>query len=266
MKIKEFKRKVKYVIFIPRKVTRKPANEASVISDLFLIRAGREWQTFFEVLNIPALINGRYSTESKHDILFIFFDQNGVEVGRKSITSPEEARHTVELSNHFLPGIEKASTFSVFHSGYLLEDDLNGSYLAERGYAGYQRSGLPIRGYVHGNLDSIAFHQDELQLLGNAGILRRSYQVQHPLRGKAIYEMFLTNPCKSKVKIKVQSRSISSPWRRYQTFTLNPRGSQKISIDVTENEIKFIRFVSRLYLGRPVVFRNTQQSMDVFHG
>lgn len=91
MKIKEFKRKVKYVIFIPRKVTRKPANEASVISDLFLIRAGREWQTFFEVLNIPALINGRYSTESKHDILFIFFDQNGVEVGRKSITSPEEA-------------------------------------------------------------------------------------------------------------------------------------------------------------------------------
>jgi hypothetical protein len=266
VKIDEFKRKAKYAIFIPRKVTRRPNNESSVISDLFLIRAENDWQTFFEVLNIPALLNGKYSEDSKHQILFVFFDQNGVEVGRKNIVSPTEARHSLALTSDFFPGIERASTFCLFHHGYLLDDNLSGSYLAERGYVGYQRIGLPMRGYVHGNLDSIAFYEKGLQLLGNAGILRRSYQVQHPLRGFATYEMFLTNPCNSKVKIKVQLRSKSTSWRKYQIFTLNPRGSRKISISVKETEVKFVRIVSRLYLGRPVVFRNTSLSFDVFHG
>lgn len=266
MKTADFRRKLKYAIFIPRKVTRTPRNSASVISDLFLIRTGGRWQTFFEVLNIPALLNGKYSTELNHNILFVFFDQNGFEVARRSIPSPEDARHTLELGTHFHSEIEKAATFSVFHSEFLLEDELNGSFLAERGYAGYQRSDLPIRGYVHGNLDSMAFNEGEMQLLGNAGFLRRSYQVQHPLKGEATYELFLTNPSSSKVKIRVQSRLFDSPWCNYQAFTLNPRGSRTISMDVRENEIKFIRIVSRLYLGRPVIFRNTQKSMDVFHG
>lgn len=266
MRMKDFQRRLKYAVFIPKKVTRTPSNSGSVISDLFPLRNDARWQTFFELLNIPALLNGRYSSDSSYEILFIFFDQKGAEVGRKSIPAPNDARYTLELGDCFFPEIKKAATFSVFHSGYFLEDDLDGSYLAERGYAGYQRLGLPIRGYVHGNLDSIAFHEGELQLLGNAGFLRRSYQVQHPLTGEAEYEFILTNPSDRKVKVKVESKNQKTSWKRYQTFTLNPRGSEVFSLNVAEREVRFVRIVSRLYLGRPVIFRNTLQSMDVFHG
>jgi hypothetical protein len=266
MRMKDFKQKLKYAVFIPKKVTRRPSNSGSVISDLFPVRNDARWQTFFELLNIPALLNGGYSSESSHEVLFIFFDQNGTEVGRKSIPAPNDARHTQELGDRFFPEIEKAATFSVFHSGYFLEDDLDGSFLAERGYVGYQRLGLPIRGYVHGNLDSIAFHEGKLQLLGNAGFLRRSYQVQHPMTGEAEYEFILTNPSDSKVKVRVELKSEKTLWRKHLTFTLNPRGSRVFSLNVADREVKFVRIVSRLYLGRPVIFRNTLQSMDVFHG
>lgn len=266
MRMKDFKRKLNYAVFIPKKVTRRPSDCGSVISDLFPVRNDARWQTFFELLNIPALLNGSFSIDASHEIIFVFFDRNGAELGRKIVPAPIDARHTLELNNYFFPEIKNAATFSVFHSGYFLEDDLVESFLAERGYAGYQRSDLSIRGYVHGNLDSIAFHEGKLELLGNAGLFRRSYQVQHPLTGEADYEFILTNPTNSKVKIRVQLKTTESSWKKVQTFTLNPRGSKVFSIKVGESDRKLVRIVSRLYLGRPVVFRNTQHSMDVFHG
>jgi len=266
MNLQEFTRKAKYGVFIPKKVTRKPWNIGSVISDLFPLRTGDGWTTFFEILDIPGLLNGSFSDTSRHKILFVFFDQDGNEIGRKHFPSPTEPRYSLELSTSFFKEIDKACTFSVFHTNFEPLDNLGDSFLAERGYSGYKRNNMPIRGYVHGNLDSIAWHLGEMQMLGNAGILRRSYLVQHPFSGESKYELFLTNPCNQKVRIRVQVRSPKSSWKDFETFILNPRGCQKISIDVGENEVKFIRIVSRLYLGRPVIFRCNENSMDVFHG
>lgn len=266
MKVEDITRKAKYGVFIPRKITRKPKYSGSVISDLFILRTSEGWRTYFELLNIPGLLNGSYSATPRHKILFVFFDQFGHEVGRKHINAPVNARQTLEMSAGFFPKIGKASTFAVFHTDFELDDDLAGSFLAERGYSGYQRENLPIRGYVHGNLDSISLHKNRIQMLGNAGILPRFYQVQHPFTGEAKYELFITNPCNQKIRIRVQVRTPNSHWEKYLTFTLEPRGSQKFTLNLLEKDIKFVRILSRFYLGRPVIFRGNEQTLDVFHG
>jgi hypothetical protein len=47
---------------------------------------------------------------------------------------------------------------------------------------------------------------------------------------------------------------------------MNPLGSHTFTVDINENEKAYVRFKSKLYLGRPVVFRISNDSMDVFHG
>lgn len=266
MNFEALKRKAKYAIFIPRRVTKTPNNRNSVISDLFCVRHDLNWKTYFELLNVEGLIFGDNSPNFATQAEFVFFDNNGELVDSKIIQVGKFGRETIFLDEIFSPNIKEASSFSVFHSKPHDEQSLEGSFLAERGYVGFKKSNSSIRGYVHGNLDAIAKSDQGFELLGNQGIIRRSYQVQHPLRGPARYEFFISNPCKRASRILIETKGPSGKWRKIERFTLNPRGSKIWVIDKDSSEPSFVRVKSRLYLGRPVVFRIAGQGIDVFHG
>lgn len=222
------------------------------------------WKTYFELLNVPGLIRGKYERNEDYEITIVFFDPDGKELNRKHMKPGRDPRLSIPIDKNLYEEINQAATFSIFHVTKLTTM-LGGSYLAERGYTGYKRIDLPIRGYVHGNLDSIAFGSNGLQMIGNAGLLKKYYQIQHPFKGPALYELFIVNPTQKDLKINVQVRNTNSKWVNYDTFHLKSRGSTKIPFKLDE-ETKFIRIKSKLYLGRPLVFRNTKNSMDVFHG
>lgn len=266
MNLMSLKRKAKYAIFIPRRVTKTPKISGSVISDLFCIRFDSEWKTYFELLNIEGLISGNNSPNLTTFAEFVFFDSEGKKIGSKNVEVGKFARQTVLLDESFISNIKEASSFSVFHSKTHDELDLNGSYLAERGYAGYKKLDSAIRGYVHGNLDAVAKSDLGIELLGNQGIIKRTYQVQHPLRGPARYEFFLTNPCSRSSTVVIEVKEFGGKWQKIDRFTLNPRGSKLWAIDKRDSEPTFVRVKSRLYLGRPVLFRIQGTGIDVFHG
>ncbi len=266
MNLDTLKRKAKYAIFIPRRVTKTPNNPRSVISDLFCVRHDLNWKTYFELLNVEGLILGDNSPNFATQAEFVFFDYNGEVVDSKIVQVGQFGRETICLDETFAPNIKEASSFSVFHSKPHDEHALEGSFLAERGYVGFKKSNSSIRGYVHGNLDAIAKSDQGFELLGNQGIIRRSYQVQHPLRGPARYEFFISNPCKRASRILIETKGATGKWRKIERFTLNPRGSKIWVIDKDSSEPSFVRVKSRLYLGRPVVFRVAGQGIDVFHG
>ena len=260
-------RKFKHVLFIPKGITQKPLSTRAVISDLFPLRDDSDWQTFFELLNVPGIIAGDNAQKRKTNARFIFFSKTGEVVGERVVEVGNLGRQTTLLDSDFFGGINKARSFSVFHEDLPTELDIGQSYLAERGYSGYLRKGSAIRGYVHGNLDAIASSQGgRLESLGNQGILPRVYQVQHPLRGPATYEFFLPNPCKRRVSVQVQHRGESGKWLNMLRFRLNPRGSEIFLVEKVDDFPTFIRIKSRLYLGRPVVFRVAGDGIDVFHG
>jgi hypothetical protein len=265
MKAKDFMRKFRYFLFIPRRVTRVPKNHESVISDLFCIRDDANWQTFFELLDVVSLIEGISGEHPNEGVTMFFFDKNGNTVSEKFVPFGSNARKTIIIDKDFI-GTSTASTFAVFHQPSISQEILKGSYLAERGYCGYKRIDTPIRGYVHGNLDSVAYSNEGLEFLGNQGLLSRYYQVQHPLRGDAEYEFFLTNPSKRKATATFQIWSEKTGWRNHQRFTLPPAGCCLSRVKSVSSKVQFVRVKSRFYLGRPVVFRNQAHSFDVFHG
>ena len=266
MNMKMIFRKLRYGVFIPRKITRKPDQTDSVISDLFPVRTNQTWTTFFESINIPGLINGDNSKSALSEAVFYFFDSQGELLGNVVTKVGVTSRQTIKLDQDFFPEIAKASTFAVFHQNFNQDLPLSGSYLAERGYLGIQKNDIDFRGYVHGNLDAIAYSKGNLKPLGNSGILPRVYQVQHPLRGRAKYEFILTNPTTRIQEVKFQYSSNSKFWETIQRVKINSRGSHTFEIEINESEVGLVRFKSHLYLARPVVVRSNQSSWDVFHG
>ena len=265
MEAKDLIRKFRYLLFIPRKVTRVPKNHESVISDLFCIRNDDRWQTFFELLDVVSLIEGISGEHPNEGVKMFFFDKNGNKVSEKFVSFGSNARKTIKIDKDFI-GTSTASTFAVFHPNSIAQESLKGSYLAERGFCGYKRVDTPIRGYVHGNLDAVCYSDQGLEMLGNQGLLSRYYQVQHPLRGNAVYEFFLTNPTRRKITVTFQIWTEKTGWQNHESFTLPSGGSCNSKVESLSSNVQFVRVKSRLYLGRPVVFRNQAHSFDVFHG
>lgn len=268
MKKSDLLRKAKYALWIPRKITRNPKVKGSVISDLFPLRIDSEWQTHFELLNVAGLISGNNLLTEEKCARFIFFDGEGKKLAEKLIAVPSSGRKTVFLNSELDPSISlRASSFAVFHESQSDGLDIGESFLAERGYTGYSLRNSAIRGYVHGNFDSLSYKDGKIKAIGNKGVLTRLYTVQHPLRGPATYEFFLSNPTPQPVSVKVlHGHDSKKNWSVIERFVLKSKGSRTFQVEKEDELASFIRIRSKFYLGRPVVFRTSGRSLDVFHG
>jgi hypothetical protein len=266
VKATKIKRRAKFFIFINKNLTKTPIEKNAVISDLFPIKSGNCWRTEFELLNVSGLILGDNSLSNTYAVNFYFFSSSGSLLANRSITIENIGRKTIKLSELLVDDISKAVTFSVFHPPIYDKTDMAGSFLAERGYSGYEYQNLGVKGYVHGNLDAVALSNGKVEPLGNSGFIPRYYTVQHCLRGPAKYEFVFTNPTSKTIKITPNISLNKKKWLAKKSFTMNSLGSHTFTVDVNENEKSYVRFKSKLYLGRPVVFRISNDSMDVFHG
>jgi len=266
VKATKIKRRAKFFIFINKNLTKIPTEKTAVISDLFPVKKGNDWHTEFELLNVSGLIMGDNNESKPYMVNFYFFSSTGNLLGSRSITIENIGRKTINLSELMIGEIKEATTFSVFHPPIYNKTDMAGSFLAERGYSGYEYKNLGVKGYVHGNLDAVALSKGKVEPLGNSGLISRYYTVQHCLRGPAKYEFVFTNPTSKKITITPNISLNKTKWKTMEALTMNSLGSKTFTVGIKESEKAYVRFKSKLYLGRPVVFRISNDSMDVFHG
>lgn len=257
--------RVRRKIFIPSGLTRTPKFPQSVISDLFFIRADNLWQTNFELLNINALLLGGFEARVWGSAQMYFFGSDGEIIQKLVIPIDSTPRSTINLNKLIQNFPKKPATFALFHSESETAELRGSSLIAERGYVGYEYKNLGAKSYVHGNLDAVALSTNGVEALGFSGVFIRNYTVQHLLSGDAKYEFAFTNPTRKSQKISMELSFKSNKWKKSTMLVLKPFGAGIIK--VTEpGQTCVVRFKSKLYLGRPVVFRTTNLSMDVFHG
>ena len=246
-------------------LTRLPAIADASISDLFVWRSSDEWQTHFELIDIPSLFEDGHD---QHYVTLMFFDAKGRRVSEQRINLQASNRQTVDVSSLVGRTHGEVGTFAVFHSTTPAGIPKLGSFLAERGYVSYRYRDAPLRAYVHGNLDAIARVADgELQLLGGSSFLRREYSLQHELQPGVVYELAMVNPtpaaqrCICKL-ISVRSGEIIN----VQVVNLAPGGIQLIPVRADKSEPVRLVIQSHLVMARPLVFRFQNLKLDVFHG
>ena len=264
--MKKLIKRLKNFIFVTRGITDKPFDSSAVISDLFLIRNNVTWATEFELLNIRGLIEGDNTVAESDTADFWFFDRLGQKLGQVQIQLNKVGRQTVKFRDILIGSLENTQTFAVFHNQTVPWLPTEGGFLADRGYTGYEYMNNGLKGYVHGNLDSVARSVNKIEMLGRSGPFNRAYTVQHELTGPATYEFYFTNPTNRNQALKALVKTNGRSFTKLGVIKLMPRGSGLFKVEVDENETKRFQMKSRLFLGRPVVFRTTKESMDVFHG
>jgi hypothetical protein len=252
-------------IFVPLGITRMPKSKQSVISDLFFIRADKGWETSFELLNINALLLGSFEHQEWHSAKMYFFGSDGEVIKELQIPMDSTPRFTLRINDIIQDFPKVPATFALFHSEGESAEFRGQSLIAERGYVGYEFKGLGVRGYVHGNLDAVALSNNAVEPIGNSGIFKRDYTVQHLLIGVARYEFAFTNPTSKSQRISMEVSDEPNKWVKYSEQILKPLGSGIFEIE-DFGKPSVVRFKSKLYLGRPIVFRITPNSLDVFHG
>jgi len=237
------------------------------ISDLFVWRNSAEWQTSFELIDIPRLIVDSKS-EINAVVKLVFFDSSGHQFLSEEIEVLSAIRQTIHLSSYLKGTNEEMGTFAVFHKSVPSAISSMGSYLAERGYVSYRFQGAPLRSYVHGNLDAIAQNANgELQVLGGSSFFQRQYRLQFELIPGNQYQLCIVNPTASKQKCVGKLVAINGgKVLCSRLFNLTPGGVHALTFQSEVTEHARVIIESHIIMARPLVFNIQNLKMDVFHG
>jgi hypothetical protein len=255
VKATEIKRKLKFALFIGQRLTKAPTDNLAVVSDLFPIKQDLNWKTEFEFLNVAGLISGDNNQKEFYAAKIYFFDVKGNLLGLRTIQMENVGRKTLKLSELLTDELVSAKTFAIFHPNVSNRFNMAGSFLAERGYSGYEYRNLGVKGYVHGNLDAVALTKGKVKPIGKSGLIPRFYTVQHALTGPSTYEFIFTNPSARKIKITPSISHSPNIWSKAESFEILSLGTHTYTIGIKTTERSYVRFKSRLYMARPVVFR-----------
>ncbi len=248
-------------------LTRKPSNFSSSISDLFVWRNSSDWQTSFELLDIPGLFSDR-KVEVGATISLMLFDSSGHCILSKEIKIITTCRQTINLALYLKDTNEEIGTFAVFHKQVPLVFSKIGSYLSERGYVSYRYQGAPLRSYVHGNLDAIAQSISyQIQMLGCSSFFRREYWLQFVLMPGSLYNVCIVNPTSTEQRcverlISINSGKILST----HIFKLKSRAINVLNFQKEVIEPARLVIESNMIMARPIIFHVKNNKMDVFHG
>jgi hypothetical protein len=245
-------------------LTQRPDIPGAIVSDLFFWRNSLKWETFFEIVDLPALFNDEENTAGS--VSLYFFDASGELFLKKEVQILANCRNTLALSEIIGKMHGEFGTFCVFHSSTPHNISSIGANLSERGYLSYRYRNNPLRSFVHGNLDAIALLPNQtLQLLGGSSLLSRKYNLQHAMSCCRGYELGFVNPTAKKQKILCSMLSDKGDVLSTEVVNLSPRGCHFFKVK-PDNMQQRIVISSRLIMARPLAFQLWDQSIDVFHG
>jgi hypothetical protein len=263
--MKDLIRKLKKISNLPwlfaQPLTKIPKKLGDPISELFVWRNSFDCVTFFELIDLASF----FEEKTKHrEVLLIFFNADGSEFHREKIKISCNTRNIINLSGYVSKSKDSIGTFCVFHETPNIVKQL-GSYITDRGYISYQYKNAPIRSYVHGNLDAVAYSNNQkLIMLGGKSFFKREYQLQYNL-SKYNYDLVLLNPtdCKQDVLISF-FKTNNSDLISTQSGRLRPREVSVFSVKGISGQRAVI--TSNLVMARPIVFKYNKKHMSVFHG
>ncbi len=245
----------------------RPYDFNAPISDLFIWRNSAEWQTSFELIDIPRLFVDRKDSVNT-DVKIIFFDSSGHQLLSEEIKVLPAIRQTINLASYLRNTNEEIGTFAVFHKFVPSVISSLGSYLSERGYVSYRYQGAPLRSYVHGNFDAIAQNMNgQFQALGGTSFFQRQYRLQFEMTLGSKYQLCLINPTPSEQKFVGKLVSINDgKILCFRPFKLTPRGVYELTFQSEVTEPARVVIESHIIMARPLVFHIQNSKMDVFHG
>jgi hypothetical protein len=257
--------KIRTTLGIQPPFVNRPISSKAAISDIFPWRVDDLWETQFDILNIPALLEA--DRQADQQIQLVIFNQSGDEIERTAIEAPATKAHKINLRD-YLKGATGSGTFSCFHTA-----QTNGltqkyrSYIAERGYLSFRRKQDQLWSYVHGNQQAIAMNMknNRLSFVGGSSKDEDIYRPQLTFEDCEKFEIVYANPTGKAQTISLRLFDRQGKTRAGGDTLIPPRGIHVFSINNHDADIISVQNSSRVKMWRPVIFKFYESHFNVLH-
>ena len=241
----------------------RPWQSNSVVSDLFLWRVDKIWDTEFKLFNISSFIFP--DEEIQEDCEILIFNSYGELIEEKLITLKPMEMKNIKISNFISFGAY--GSFSIFHySNKLNEFALKNSHVTERGYVGYLNKKDDIRSYCHGNLQSLSkIKGGKFKSIVNVK-KSENYYPQLILSDCTDIDLFYSNPSFRSLRIEIDFLDKENNLIYKLDDNIKSLGCKKFKIKNTKYKIHTFRNNGKILMWRPIIFKNYKTHFDVMHG
>jgi len=251
--------------FFPKYYQEPPLNYSA--SDLFFWRSDENWETRFDLINLPSVLYPQNKMSDKATI--IIFDNQGHEISRHQITIQPFQTKTIEIKD-LLGDTVGFGSMACFHE--IVGNSLPGPpqfCLVERGFVGYRRieDDSLLWSYIHGAAYVLAKPpgRDEVQTTRRAIGKNLLYQPQLTLSDCDRFDLIYINPNDRDVKIKICLLDQSSNVIREESDVLSPRGVRVFPLENKDRTIFRVENESKVYMWRPFILKYYETHFDIFH-
>ena len=243
----------------------RPWSQDVSISDLIPWRYDKEWNTCFELMNIPSLIFP--GEDLKDEYLFVIFNSNGDEIKRiSSILEPFKTKQMV--FSDILQDKRGYGTFASFHHAPGLKQTLlNGSYFIDRQYVGYKRKNEPLWSFAHGNVAALTHRPGAIKFgcLTTKPRKFATYRPQIAFYDCDKFELVYANPTLRKVFITIKFLDHDRNEIKSIKTSIPPAGIEIFEYKNLRRECFSIEHSGTIEFWRPIVFKYYKTHFDVLH-
>lgn len=245
----KYVKKIRVIInYKPKPVELKNINESYSVSDAFIWRTDKGFNTIFKFKDIP---NFFYNINSSAYISF--FNKENINI--KNIFFKELSNiNELQINEKFLNNIKDYGTFYIYHKSNFKKNP--NIILSNRCYVGYYKNNqMPC--YVHGNtlvksfgLNSENFYSNFVQ---KSPLFEQNYFIQNNFFYFDKTELCICNPTSEKIIFKINSQ-------KYELMPWN------MKIIEQKKNVKLINIKSKCLFLRPIIFNYKNEFFDVYHG
>lgn len=218
-------------------------------SDLFIWRTDNGYETVFRFSDIPSI----YYKIKNSIVLFIFYDEYGVEVKKHEIMMNSSICE-LKIDKNFLNIKSDLGSFVIFH---LIDNEINEEIkITNRCYVGYKKDNS-ILSFMHGNIEAqyIDLKSENLQIRNDVAKVQyrtSTYLIQKNMSDYDYSELIFTNPCASDVWVIVNG----------EKENLKPNSI----LIVRSKKTDIVRIESNMSMPRPIIFSYKGNYFDCHHG
>jgi hypothetical protein len=245
----------------------RPFTPSATVSDLFPWRADPDWETCFELMNMPSLL---YPDDAPTDrATIVLYTNDGREHSRHIFELAPFERRRIEISS-LRDDVIGMGTFACFHAAPELSGlSAHGSHLSERGYVGFRRPGDRLWSYVHGNQHVLsATPAGDVSPVATKSYREWSFRPQLRLDDADAFDLVISNPVSRPVTLSVRFFGAHGCEIERIIADVPPRGMTLLSRDRADGDdrIQSVETSGRCIMWRPLVFKYYASHFDALHG
>ena len=235
------------------------------VSDFFVFRLD-DYETIFLAENTLSLVLAE-KIKCKHSLHF--YSEEGNLINTHSIETEDfftEIKFSKLMTNGFEVGLFIHQIDYDQNIKHQYNDIFDSVSFNHRGYSGYRKLGKTAYSFVHGNFGSI--YIDNNGKLETFARQRKnfSYTPQMEIIPNTTYELFFVNPTKRNLQISLLLSGKNLKIEFFRKIDIKPFGYKCINLKSNDLEgASNFSWVTKLPVGRALIFEHFQKGFDVFH-